>query len=91
MEKQAGPKFVELNRRQKTIVCSTRESKSWGEWRDGTEQMYLLQDILEARLAAGIVLFKEEQSILKAARRVTARYDRSGHRKVVQPTKDVEG
>jgi hypothetical protein len=63
---------------------------SWAEWKDGTEQMYLLEEILEARLAAGILLSKEEQSILSAARKVTARYDRSGHRKVVQPTDKVE-
>jgi len=63
---------------------------SWAEWRDGTEQMYLLQEILEARIAAGIMLSTEEQSILKAARKVTGRYDRSGHRKVAQPTGNVE-
>ena len=54
---------------------------SWAEWRDGTESMYLLQEILEAREAAGIALTKEEQSILRAARKVTARYERNGHRK----------
>jgi hypothetical protein len=57
---------------------------SWAEWQDGTENLYLLQEILEARMAAGIILSKEEQSILKAARKVTARYERSGRRKVVQ-------
>ncbi len=54
---------------------------SWAEWKEGTESMYLLQEILEAREAAGIVLTREEQDILKAARKVTARYLRSGHRK----------
>jgi hypothetical protein len=54
---------------------------SFGEWRDGTETMHLLQEALEARLAAGIALTAEEQSLLKAARRVTARYERNGHRK----------
>jgi len=54
---------------------------SFGEWRDGTETMYLLQEVLEARLAAGLTLSAEEQALLKAARRVTARYERSGRRK----------
>ena len=58
---------------------------SWAEWKEGTESLYLLQEILEAREAAGITLSKEEQSILKAARKVTAKYERSGHKKSVQP------
>jgi hypothetical protein len=43
--------------------------------------MYLLQEILEAREAAGTILTSEEQALLRAARNVTARYLRSGHRK----------
>ena len=60
---------------------------SFGEWRDGTETMYLLQEALEARLAAGITLSAEEQALLKAARRVTARYERNGHRKQREPAR----
>jgi hypothetical protein len=54
---------------------------SWAEWKEGTESMYLLQEVLEARLDAGLTLTPEEQSILLAARKVTTRYLRSGHRK----------
>jgi hypothetical protein len=63
---------------------------SWAEWKEGTESLYLLQEVLEARLAAGIVLTKEEQSILQAARKVTARYERSGHKKAAVPKAQEE-
>jgi len=62
---------------------------SWAEWKEGTENLYLLQEILEAREAAGMILSKEEQSILQAARRRTARYERSGHKKPVQSIRNV--
>ncbi|HME07289.1 MAG TPA: hypothetical protein VKG25_09570 [Bryobacteraceae bacterium] len=61
---------------------------SFGEWRDGTETMYLLEEVLEARLAAGLTLSDEEKSLLKAARRVTARYERNGRRKLREPAAD---
>ena len=54
---------------------------SWAEWKDGTESLYQLQEIMEARLAAGIILTKEEEALLAAARRVTSRYERTGHKK----------
>jgi len=63
------------------MYASRNYPVSFGEWRDGTETMYLLQETLEAGLAAGIMLSIEEQALLKAARRVTARYERNGHRK----------
>jgi len=47
--------------------------------------MYLLQEVLEARESAGIILTKEEESILRSARKVTARYERNGHRKFARP------
>jgi len=58
---------------------------SWAEWKEGTENMYLLQEVLEARESAGITLTKEEESILRSARKVTARYERNGHRKFARP------
>jgi hypothetical protein len=52
--------------------------------------MYELQEILEARRDAGVVLTKEEESLLVAARRVTSRYERDGRRKF-SPTKTAPG
>lgn len=68
----------------RAMPASRNYPVSFGEWRDGTETMYILQETLEARLAAGITLSTEEQALLKAARRVTARYERNGHRKQMQ-------
>lgn len=53
---------------------------SWAEWKEGTETLYQLQEILQAREGAGIALSKEEQSMLRAARKVTGRYERNGHK-----------
>ena len=69
------------------MYASRNYPVSFGEWRDGTETMYLLQEALEARLSAGIPLSAEEQALLKAARRVTARYERNGHRKQREPAR----
>ncbi|HEY3838942.1 MAG TPA: hypothetical protein VGL72_20350 [Bryobacteraceae bacterium] len=57
---------------------------SWEEWKEGTENLYLLKQILEARQAAGTRLTKEELSLLAAARKVAARYQRSGHKKAAE-------
>lgn len=54
---------------------------SWGEWREGVAKMHDLQMVLEAKLETGAVLTPEQQHLLVAARRVTARYERNGHRK----------
>jgi len=54
---------------------------SWAEWKEGTENLYLLKEILEERLRAGIALSREEDSILQAAQKVAARYERNGHKK----------
>ncbi|MGA7413787.1 MAG: hypothetical protein WBW33_25150 [Bryobacteraceae bacterium] len=54
---------------------------SWGEWIEGVHTSYDLQTVLEARLASGAELTPEEQHLLNAARRVTARYEYNGHRK----------
>lgn len=61
---------------------------SWAEWKEGTESLYLLQEILEARMEAGITLSKEEQTLLTAAKKVTSRYQRSGHKKLPTPRDD---
>jgi len=55
---------------------------SWAEWKEGTENLYQLKEILEERLEAGIALSREEDSILRAARRVAARYERNGRKKL---------
>ena len=62
---------------------------SWAEWKEGTENLYLLKEILEARQAEGIQLSKEESSLLETARKVAARYDRSGHKKAAQSPKFI--
>jgi hypothetical protein len=54
---------------------------SWAEWRDGVANMHDLQMVLEAMLETGATLTPEQEHLLEAARRVTARYDRNGHRK----------
>ena len=54
---------------------------SWAEWREGVANMHDLQMVLEAKLETGAVLTPEQQHLLDAARRVTARYERNGHRR----------
>jgi hypothetical protein len=43
--------------------------------------MHDLQMVLEAKLETGAALTPEQQHLLDAARRVTARYERNGHRR----------
>jgi hypothetical protein len=64
---------------------------SWAEWREGTENLYLLKEILEARQAAGVRLSKEELSLLEAARKIAAKYERSGHKKPVRVPTPISG
>jgi hypothetical protein len=49
--------------------------------------MHDLQMVLEAKLETGASLTPEQQHLLQAARRVTARYDRNGHR--MTPTRTL--
>ena len=53
---------------------------TWSEWKDGVKAAYHLREQLEARLAAGETLSEEDEAWLKAVRRATERYDRSGHK-----------
>jgi hypothetical protein len=62
---------------------------SWGEWKEGVANMHDFQMVLEAKLDTGAALTPEQVHLLEAARRVTARYERNGHRKdrfVARPT-----
>jgi hypothetical protein len=54
---------------------------TWAEWKGGIEIVYCIRETLEDRLAAGGSLSKKEKTWLDIARNVTARYDRSGHKK----------
>lgn len=53
---------------------------TWSEWKGGVEATYQLREKLEARLAAGETLSEEDEVWLKAVRKATERYDRSGHK-----------
>ena len=54
---------------------------SWAEHLEGIHNAYDLQEVLEARIAAGVVLTPEEEHLLKAARKLTLRYEWNGRRK----------
>ena len=75
---KAGHGTVNLGARQ---LMSDHFPLSWAEWKEGTENLYLLKEILEERLRAGITLSREEDSILRAAQKVAARYQRNGRKK----------
>ena len=55
---------------------------SWAEWQENIRNAYDLQEVLEAKVEANFGLRAEELTVLKAARRLTARYHRNGRRKV---------
>ena len=54
---------------------------TWAEWKGGIEILYHIRETLEDRLAAGESLSEKEKTWLAGARKVIARYDRSGHKK----------